>query len=116
MLIDNGKKNKKEQRNEKDSKKSFSQQSEPNQPNAIQQGMTQENLHVQQEETPNTTRAVQQSGFPYYPPWPTSRPGPLVVTPGVGQRPINSLRPEQIVEVGYNQTRGTPTKRDSERY
>ena len=76
----------------------------------------QEDLHPQQELIPGTVKIVQQSGAPNYPAWPTSRPGPLVITPGTGQRPINSLRPEQMVEVAYNQTLGRPTRQDSERY
>ncbi len=35
------------------------------------------------------------------PNWPTSRPGPLAKQPPPGQRPINVLRREQMVEVGY---------------
>jgi hypothetical protein len=35
------------------------------------------------------------------PNWPTSRPGPLAKQPPSGQRPINLLRREQMVEVGY---------------
>lgn len=34
------------------------------------------------------------------PNWPTSRPGPLAMQPPLGQRPINVLRREQMVEVG----------------
>jgi hypothetical protein len=34
--------------------------------------------------------------------WPTSRPGPLAIEPPSGQRPINLLRREQMVEVGYS--------------
>jgi hypothetical protein len=37
---------------------------------------------------------------PRYPDWPTSRPGPLAKQPPPDQRPINLLRPEQMVEVG----------------
>ena len=35
-----------------------------------------------------------------YPHWPTSRPGPLAKQAPSGQRPINVLRREQMVEVG----------------
>lgn len=35
------------------------------------------------------------------PNWPTSRPGPLAKQPPLGQRPINLLRREQMVEIGY---------------
>jgi len=37
---------------------------------------------------------------PHYPNWPTSKPGPLAKQPPLGQRPINLLRREQMVEVG----------------
>ncbi len=40
---------------------------------------------------------------PYYLPWPVSRPGSLAKQPPSGQWPINLLRREQIVEVGYDQ-------------
>ncbi|TMC18689.1 MAG: hypothetical protein E6J34_16475 [Chloroflexi bacterium] len=51
-----------------------------------------------------------------YPSWPTSHPGPLVVQPGVGERPVNELRPEQMMEVGYNQETGEPAAQDASRY
>jgi hypothetical protein len=35
-----------------------------------------------------------------YPHWPTSRPGPLAKQAPSGQKPINVLRREQMVEVG----------------
>ncbi|HEY4033495.1 MAG TPA: hypothetical protein VGL94_05975 [Ktedonobacteraceae bacterium] len=37
---------------------------------------------------------------PHYPNWPTSKPGPLAKQAPLGQRPINLLRREQMVEVG----------------
>jgi hypothetical protein len=40
---------------------------------------------------------------PRYPNWPTSRPGPLAKQPPLGQRPINLLRREQMVEMNYDQ-------------
>ena len=64
----------------------------------------------------NTNKAVGERITPHYPNWPTSRPGPLASQPGVGQRPINALRPEQMAEAGYNQETGTPRKQDPERY
>jgi hypothetical protein len=60
-----------------------------------------EALRVQRERSPKTPTSVQQTLF--YPPWPTSRPGPLVIAPGEGQRPINPMRSEQIVEGEYHQ-------------
>jgi hypothetical protein len=43
-----------------------------------------------------------------FPNWPTSKPGPRVTPPPPGMRTINALRPEQMVEVGYNQETGEP--------
>lgn len=43
-----------------------------------------------------------------YPSWPTSKPGPRATPPPPGMRPLNALRPEQVVEVGYNQETGEP--------
>ncbi len=40
---------------------------------------------------------------PYYLPWPVSKPGSLAKQPPSGQWPINLLRREQLVEVGYGQ-------------
>jgi hypothetical protein len=53
---------------------------------------------------------------PPYPNWPTSRPGPLAKQAPSGQRPINLLRREQMVEVGYNQATAEPSACDAERY
>jgi len=41
--------------------------------------------------------------------WPVSKPGPEATPWPSGQRPINTLRSEQMVEVGYNQETGTPS-------
>lgn len=91
---------------------------EPEQTNRkrLEQGMLQDELRSLQEGTPNTNQAVRESMAPRYPNWPTSRPGPLASQPGVGQRPINALRREQMVETGYNQEAGTPREQDPERY
>ena len=43
-----------------------------------------------------------------FPAWPTSRPGPWVTPPPPGMRSVNTLRPEQVTEVGYNQETGEP--------
>ena len=62
-----------------------------------------------QEGTPDVTREVQQGGMkPIYPQWPTSKRGPTVTPPPPGERPINGIRSEQVVEVGYNQVTGEP--------
>ncbi|GAC1424950.1 MAG: hypothetical protein NVS4B1_02110 [Ktedonobacteraceae bacterium] len=70
---------------------------------------------VVQEETPNVTREVQQGMKPVYLPWPTSKRGPQITTPPLGQRSINALRAEQVVEVGYNQVTGEPGTQDPSR-
>lgn len=60
-----------------------------------------QNVETISEETalPVTTR------IPPLPRWPTSRPGPEVTEPPPGQKPM-PLRPEQVVEVNYDQERG----------
>ena len=45
---------------------------------------------------------------PSWPTWPTSKPGPRSTPPIPGSRPINTFRPEQFEEVGYNQQTGEP--------
>jgi len=81
-----------------------------------QQGIRQDNLRALQEGIPDANPAVQPRMQPRYPNWPTSRPGPLVAQPGFGQQPINAFRPEQMVEVGYNQATGEPKAQNPERY
>lgn len=79
----------------------------------LQQGITQDDQHALQEGVPDPTRSVQQGGIkPIYPQWPTSRPGPRVTPPPPGQRPMNAIRAEQVVEVGYNQVTGEPSTQD----
>lgn len=51
------------------------------------------------------TRAID-NATAVYPIWPTSKPGPLRTLPSAHERPINRLRSEQLVEVGYNQEAG----------
>jgi len=81
-----------------------------------QQGMNQDEQRAVQEGTPNVTRAVQEGMKPVYPEWPTSKHGPRATTPPQGQRPINAIRAEQVVEVGYNQATGEPATQDPVRY
>ncbi len=76
------------------------------------QSMTQDEQRAVQEGTPNVTREVQQGMKPIYPQWPTSKRGPHATTPPPGQRPINAIRAEQVVEVGYNQVTGEPAIQD----
>jgi len=79
----------------------------------LQQGINQDEQRTLQEGIPDATRQVQQGGVqPIYPHWPTSRPGPRVTPPPPGERPINAIRAEQMVEVGYNQVTGEPATQD----
>lgn len=80
----------------------------PDEYTTMQQGIEQDEARALQEGTPDTNKAVQQSMQPRYPMWPTSKPGPQSTPPPPGMRTINTLRPEQMVEVGYNQETGTP--------
>ncbi len=79
------------------------------------QETNQDEQRAVQEGTPNVTRDVQQGMQPIYPQWPTSKRGPHATTPPPGQRPINALRSEQVVEVGYNQVTGEPSTQDPSR-
>jgi hypothetical protein len=45
---------------------------------------------------------------PSWPSWPTSKPGPRATPSIPGTHPINSFRPEQYKEIGYNQQTGEP--------
>lgn len=64
----------------------------------------------------NTTAVAAQSAIsntvtsvaPIWPTWPTSKPGPQSTPPPPGMRPFNRYRPEQLVEIGYNQETGEP--------
>jgi hypothetical protein len=64
----------------------------------------------------DSDQSVQKRFTPHYPNWPTSRPGPLSTIPGVGNRPINAYRSEQMAEIGYDQETGTPVEQSAERY
>jgi len=74
--------------------------------------LNQDEQRALQEGAPDMTREVQQGMKPIYPQWPTSIRGPQVTTPPPGQRPINAIRAEQVVEVGYNQVTGEPSIQD----
>lgn len=50
-------------------------------------------------------RTDQQPAIPALPPWPTSIPGPKVTEPPAGQKRV-FLRTEQVMEVGYDASRG----------
>ena len=62
----------------------------------------------QEIEASQTETALQQSKIPPLPPWPTSRPGPMVTEPPPGQKRV-PLRTEQVIEVDYDQEHGVPT-------
>jgi hypothetical protein len=51
--------------------------------------------------------ARQKTELPHLPPWPTSKPGPMVTEPPPGQIRV-PLRTEQVVEIDYDQERGVP--------
>ena len=91
---------------------STSPRSTRNEEALLKQGMNQDEQRAVQEGTPDVTREVQQGMKPIYPQWPTSIRGPQVTTPPPGQRPINGIRAEQVVEVGYNQVTGEPSTQD----
>ncbi|HEY4384203.1 MAG TPA: hypothetical protein VGN34_06990 [Ktedonobacteraceae bacterium] len=59
---------------------------------------------------PLTTSAPAASSKPtvriVFPKWPTSKPGPWATPPPPGMRPVNALRPEQVMEIGYDQETG----------
>ena len=78
----------------------------------FKQGMNQDEQRALQEGTPDATREVQQGMKPIYPQWPTSKRGPTATPPPPGQRSINAIRSEQVVEVGYNQVTGEPSTHD----
>lgn len=49
----------------------------------------------------------QKSKIPPLPPWPTSKPGPMVTGPPLGTKRVH-LRKEQVIEIDYNQELGVP--------
>lgn len=53
------------------------------------------------------SKAVTRPRIPPLPPWPTSKPGPMVTEPPPGQRRV-PLRTDQVVEIDYDQERGMP--------
>ena len=48
--------------------------------------------------------------IPPLPPWPTSKPGPMVTEPPPGQKRM-PIRTEQVIEIDYDQERGVPASR-----
>jgi hypothetical protein len=49
----------------------------------------------------------QKSKIPPLPPWPTSKPGPMVTEPPIGTKRV-PLRTEQVIEIDYDQELGVP--------
>ena len=59
----------------------------------------------QLETSTEQTQALQTSKLPPLPQWPTSKRGPMVTEPPPGTKRLQ-LRPEQVVELGYDQEHG----------
>ena len=59
----------------------------------------------QLETMPEQPHALQSSPVPPLPVWPTSKRGPMVTEPPPGTKRVQ-LRPEQVVELGYDQEHG----------
>ena len=67
-----------------------------------------------EQENTNIVDPQKESVIAKYPAWPRSKPGPEVTTPPPGMHP-KAERPEQVVEVGYNQETGEPGNTSLER-
>jgi hypothetical protein len=61
----------------------------------------------QENETSQLETTRHQPKLPPLPPWPTSKPGPMVTEPPPGQKRM-PLRKDQVVEVDYDQEHGVP--------
>lgn len=81
----------------------------PDEHTLLEQSMNQDQQRALQEGTPDATKTIQPAIAPHFPAWPTSKPGPQSTPPSPGQRPINPLRSEQMMEINYNQETGTPS-------
>jgi hypothetical protein len=64
---------------------------------------------IQQVERPSL-----QPKIPPLPPWPTSRPGPMITEPPAGQRRLLT-RTDQVMEVRYDQVQGRSAMRREEK-
>lgn len=64
---------------------------------------------IQQDVSSSSNRTTHHHVRPYYPHWPTSKPGPLAMQPLPDQWPINLLRREQMVEIGNDQAIAEPS-------
>lgn len=69
---------------------------------------------MDQEKGQQLETTEKQPRIPPLPPWPTSKPGPMVSEPPPGQKRV-PLRTDQVVEIGYDQERGVPGTSSPER-
>lgn len=60
--------------------------------------------------TRQVERMSQSPKIPPLPPWPTSRPGPMITPPPPGQKRLLS-RTDQVVEIAYDPERGRSAAR-----
>ena len=67
----------------------------------------------QENEASQLALIKQKSKIPPLPPWPTSKPGPMVTEPPPGGKRVH-LRTDQVVEIGYDQEHGVPVARRTE--
>jgi hypothetical protein len=59
----------------------------------------------QENEASQQALLKQKSKIPPLPPWPTSKPGPMVTEPPPGGKRVH-LRTDQVVEIDYDQEHG----------
>lgn len=62
-------------------------------------------MDIDNQLTTEQTKALQKSTLPPFPKWPTSKRGPMVTEPPPGTKRVR-LRPEQVVEINYDQEHG----------
>lgn len=75
-----------------------------------------ENTELRQMERKKQLQEVQEHYVnPPHFSWPSSKPGPESTPPPPGQKPLPA-RPEQMVEVGYNQESGVPATDDPRKW
>ncbi len=61
----------------------------------------------QEIETSQLETTQQKPKIPPLPPWPTSKPGPMVTEPPPRQKRVPH-RTEQVIEIDYDQEHGAP--------
>jgi hypothetical protein len=64
----------------------------------------------QESESSQLESTQKKPNIPPLPPWPTSKPGPMVTEPPPGQKRM-PIRTEQVIEIDYDQERGVPASR-----